>query len=145
MPRKIDWIIHCCMNGGVCARCGKVEDGFIPYAVNAHTHGMERYGHKDFQLVLRLPVEEIGRILNTMGLRVQKGERFKDGELVFGIYEDCPVRLEEFTETDRTVLRVIIPDEHNRFPKESDCSERYRLQSLETEALYIGNGGCTCE
>ena len=145
MPHKIDWDIHCCMNGAVCADCGKVEDGFLPYTMNAHTHGMEKYGHKDFQLVLRLPVEETARILNTMGLRVQQGEKFKDGELVSGIYEDCKVRLEEFTEADRTVLRVIIPDGHNRFPEEPDCSETYRLQSLETDDLYIGDGGCTCE
>lgn len=79
-----------------------------------------------------------------MGLRVQRGEKFKDGELVSGIYEDCKVRLEVFTEADRTVLRVIIPDGHNRFPEEPDCSETYRLQSLETDDLYIGDGGCTC-
>lgn len=51
---------------------------------NAHTHGLERYGHLDFQMVL-LPTEEIGRILNTLGLRVQSGERFRSGDMVSGI------------------------------------------------------------
>lgn len=70
---KIDWIIHCCANGVVCDGYNKVETGFLQYACNAHTHGMERYHHMDFQMVLFLPLEEIGRILNTLGLRVQAG------------------------------------------------------------------------
>lgn len=145
MQHNIDWIIHCVMDGAACDECGAVETGFIPYAVNAHTHGMEKYGHMDFQLVLRLPVEEIGRILNTMGMRVQRGERFKAGDMVSGIYSDCKVRLDEFEEYGRTVLRVVIPDKHNLFPEDPDCMEVYKLQLLETDDLYIGNEGCTCE
>ena len=53
MDKKIDWIIHCCANG-YCEECGEVESGFLPFLCNAHTHGMVRYGHMDFQLVLRL-------------------------------------------------------------------------------------------
>ena len=40
MSKQIDWMIHYCANG-VCDECGKAEEGFIPYACNAHTHGME--------------------------------------------------------------------------------------------------------
>ena len=145
MTPAIDWIIHCSMNGAVCAQCGRVETGFVPYAINAHTHGMEKYGHEDFQLVLRRPVEEIARILNTMGLRVQRGERFQAGDYVSGIYEDCDVRLDGFEECDRKVLRVIIPDRHNRYPEDPECMEPYTLQSKPTDELYIGAGGCSCE
>lgn len=91
---KIDWIIHCCANGVICDGCNKVETGFLKNTCNAHTHGMEKYHHMDFQMVLFLPPEEIGRILNTLGLRVQAGERFHDGDLVSGIYEDCDIRLD---------------------------------------------------
>ena len=66
MDKKIDWIIHCCANG-YCEECGEIETGFLPFLCNAHTHGMERYGHMDFQLVLRLRNEEIMYILNTLG------------------------------------------------------------------------------
>lgn len=139
MRAKIDWIIHCCANGA-CDACGKVEDSYIQYACNAHTHGMERYGHPDFQLVLQLPVEEIGRILNWMGLRVQAGERFKDGDYVSGIYEDCQIRLDEYEETGRKVLRVIIPDKYGIFPEDPACMDTYKLQLLETDALSIDGG-----
>lgn len=137
---KIDWIIHLCANGAACEECGKVENGFLPQTCNAHTHGMEKYYHMDFQLVLALPVEEIARILNTLGLRVQAGERFYNGDMVSGIYEDCDVRLDEYEETGRTVLRVIIPDRYNIFPEDRRCMSAYRVQLLETDALYRKKG-----
>ena len=105
MAKKVDWIIH-----GVC-------DG---QRVNFHTHGMERYNHMDFQMVLPYPHQELCRIINTMGLRVQEGERFKDGDLV---------------ETRRNVLRIIVPDKNNRFPYEQGCEYPYTLQLLPTDFL----------
>lgn len=140
MKNTIDWIIHIVANGAECADCGKTESGFLEYACNAHTHGMANYNHMDFQLVLRLPPREIGRILNTLGLRVQAGERFKAGDMVSGIYEDCQIRLDEFEECDRKVLRVIIPDAHNIFPEDDQCMEVYKLQLLPTEELYQEEG-----
>ncbi len=139
MQRKIDWIIHLCANEA-CAECGKTETGFLPYMCNAHTHGMERYGHIDFQMVLRLSDTEIARILNTLGLWVQSGKRFHSDDMVSGIYEDCDVRLDEFEETGRKVLRVIIPDKNNIFPEDESCMEPYCFQLLETDRLYK-NGG----
>lgn len=124
MVPYIDWIIHCVTNG--------VSD-----ACNAHTHGMNRYNHLDFQMVLNYPHQEIARILNTMGLRVQSGERFKAGDIVEGIYEDCPVRLDAAQEGGRNVLRVVIPDKYNRFPEEENCMEQYRIQLLSTDDLCM--------
>lgn len=137
---KIDWIIHLCANGIPCEECGKVENGFLSQTCNAHTHGMEKYHHMDFQLVLALPVEEIARILNTLGLRVQAGEHFQNGDLVSGIYEDCDIRLDEYEETGRTVLRVIIPDKYNVFPEDGCCMPAYRVQLLKTDDLYREGG-----
>lgn len=138
---KIDWIIHLCCNGAKCAECGDVENGFLPYLCNAHTHGMEKYHHMDFQMVLNLPPREIGRILNTFGLMVQSGCRFHDGEYVLGIYEDCSVRLMEFTECGRKVLRIVLPDSHNIYPESPDCEAPYSYQHMETDALHISSRG----
>lgn len=134
MTAKIDWEIHYATNG-VCSECGELEKSFIPYTCNAHTHGMEKYGHMDFQLVLKTHPTEISRILSTFGLWVQSGRRFKAGDMVSGIFRDCDVRLDEFEETGRKVLRVIIPDDENRFPEDENCMEVYRLQLLETDQL----------
>ena len=92
----------------------------------------------DFQLVLRLPNEGIMYILNTLGLMVQSGRRFCDGDMVSGILEDCDVRLMKFEETGRQVLRVIIPDKYNHFPEEPCCMAPYCLQLLETDDLCVG-------
>ena len=102
MKNNIEWIIHLCANGN-CDECGKREEGFLPYTCNAHTHGMEKYGHMDFQLVLK-------------------------------------THPDEFEETGRTVLRIIIPDDENRFPEDEKCMEVYRLQLLETDELWRKGG-----
>lgn len=139
MKNNIGWSIHLCANGN-CNECGKREEGFLPYTCNAHTHGMEKYGHMDFQLVLKTHPAEISRILSTFGLWVQSGRRFKAGDMVSGIFQDCDVRLDEFEETGRTVLRIIIPDDENRFPEDENCMEVYRLQLLETDDLWRKDG-----
>lgn len=132
---KIDWTIHLISDGVKCDTCGKVEESFLPNTCNAHTHGMGKYNHLDFQLVINYPKEEICRILNTFGVWVQNGKKFKDGDLVSGIYEDCDVRLREFEETGRQVLRIIIADKENRFPDDENCAEPYSYQRLMTNEL----------
>lgn len=117
MEQKINWIIHYIIDS--------VGPGGI---INTHTHGMERYQHSDFQVVLNFPCEHIAYLLNSMGRRVQNGERFTAGALVNGIYTDCPIRLEQFRETGRDVLRLIIPDRHNRFPDDPACESKYKVQ-----------------
>ena len=140
MP-KLNWIIEIVGNGVACARCGKIEDSFPEYICNAHTHGLEKYHHPNFQMVLHLSDSDIGYILNTLGLRVQAGERFQSGDLVEGIFEDCPVRLDSFEESGREVLRVIIPDAENRFPEDPDCAYPYSYQLLPTNTLELCDGG----
>ena len=120
MTKQPDWIIH-----GVCG--GEF--------VNFHTHGLERYGHKDFQMVLPYPHHELCRILNTFGDQVRDGKRFQDGDCIQGIYEDCEVQIREFEETGRTVLRVIVPDKNNRFPEEAGCEYPYTIQTMPTDFL----------
>lgn len=135
LKRRIDWIIHAVCNSAACAECGKIENSFIPGACNFHTHGLEKYGHPDLQIVIEYPPQEIARILNTIGLRIQDGARFAAGDLIKGIYEDCDVRLDTFEETGRNVLRVIIPDKFNRFPEDPICEYPYNLQAFPTEML----------
>ena len=86
MP-KLDWIIEIIGNGVACNKCGKVEDSFPEYICNAHTLGMKKYHHPDFQLVLHISAEDIGYILNSLGFKVRSGEQFKAGDLVEGIVQ----------------------------------------------------------
>ena len=133
---NIDWIIHYIANGVKRDDCNKEETSYREYACNAHTHGMDKYNHKDFQLVLYKTPQEAARILNTFGLWVHEGRKFSGGEYVKGIYEDCPVRLDEFEESGRKVLRVVIPDRNNVFPDDDKCEYPYTLQKLPESRLY---------
>jgi hypothetical protein len=134
-PPNIDWVIHFVANDTACNYCGATEEQFPEYICDAHTHGMDKYNHPEFQIVLNYGMQEVGRILNEMGLRVQAGEKFKDGDAVEQIYEDCNVYIFETTDCDgKNILRILIPDKENKMPTES--VEPYSLQILSTESLY---------
>jgi len=120
--KKMDWVIHF------------IIDQYGPGGtVDNHTHGMEKYNHLDFQVVLNYKKEEVGRLLNTMGHRVQNGERFKAGDMVKGLYLDCDVRLDLFWANGRSVLRLIVPDPDNIFPEDPRCQAPYKYQ---TEKMF---------
>ena len=74
--------------------------------------------------------------MNTLCERVRSGEKFHAGQYVAGIFEDCLIRLAEFEEDGRKVLRVLFPDEKGFFPECGECDAKYRIQLLETEELY---------
>ncbi len=133
--QKIDWIIHFVANGEICECCGETVSGFPEYMANAHTHGMERYGHLDFQIVLAMDPYVVGTILNNMGCRVQNGEKFKSGDILSDVLAgDYDVHLLEVEETGRNVLRIILPDPENRFPGDKKCEYPYnRQKNFKTE------------
>ena len=134
---SVDWIIHYVANGVVCDKCGKEENSFLHYICDAHTHGLNKYNHPEFQVVLDMGMEEVMRMLNTLGNRVKAGERFKAGDFVKGIYEDCDVRLDEFSDGEEKLLRVIIPDKNHHFPEDERCIDVYLLQWFELKDLYL--------
>ena len=91
-------------------------------------------------MVLHTNPKDMGYILNSLGIRVQNGEKFKAGDMVSGIFLDCDVRLDEFEECDRKVLRVIIPDGKNRFPEDPACDYPYAFQTWPLERLESKGG-----
>lgn len=128
---KFDWICHYVSNGVACDMCNKTEDSFPEFICNAHTHGMEKYNHLDFQIVLDVDAELIGTLLNEMGLRVQMGGKFKSGDVLSDLLVGYDAKLFEVPEKDRTVLRIILPDENNLFPGDEGCQYPYNQQMIE--------------
>lgn len=135
----IDWNIHLAANGVRCAVCGEIENGFLPGMCDAHTDGMEKYGHPNFQIVLRMEDFKIMNLLNILGLRVQNGQRFKAGDVISDICEGYDIRIAA-VEDDGNMLRVLIPDENNLFPDDPHCMSPYNLQTLPIKDLYITQG-----
>lgn len=138
MKEKINWVWHYLSNNVVCQICGKQEHRFPQYICDAHTHGMNLYGHPEFQVVLDYGTQELGRLLNEMGRKVRDGQRFKHGDRVEGLYLDCDIELREMPDSQGvTVLRLIIPDRQNRWPEESEYP--HNMQVLATSFLGMAN------
>ena len=129
------WVVHLARNGMLCECCGEMENSFSPYACNCHTHGMEQYNHLDFQIVLDFDNDIIMSILNYFCQCVHDGERFHDGDIVENLSPNFPLQLQEFEESGRKILRVIIPDEKNRFPGDQGCSYPFTIQGVDTNLL----------
>lgn len=136
MKPKVDWIIALECNGYKCNVCGLTEYNFIPGYCNAHTYGMFKYNHPEFQLVLRMEDKMILYTLNRLGLRVQAGQVFKDGDVIDDLFEGYKALLKEIEYNGEKMLRVIIPDENHKFPDDEDCQPHYRHQVLPVEDLY---------
>lgn len=132
---KYPWIIHIIANGIPCSDCGNVHNDFPDYICNVHTHGMVQYGHPEFQMVLHISLPMIGYILNELGCRVRDGQHFSAGERVSGIIRDYDLRLDEFEENGRKVLRVILPDAAAHFPEDPGCEYPYSMQIIPTDQL----------
>lgn len=132
---KVDWIWHYVSNNAVCQQCGEKEDGFPEYICDAHTHGMYKYGHLEFQVVIDYGPKELGRLLNEMGRKVRDGQHFKDGDEIEGLYLDCKVPLRQMSDArGRSILRLVIPDKQNRPPEESEYP--HNMQIFATNFLY---------
>ena len=119
-----DWDIHI-----VRPTAEEVEAGRNPFRENmadAHTHGLDKYGSKELQIVLPLEPGLIGYILNTVGGQIRDGLVLNDGMLIGGLFEG-DVKLKVYETAD--VFRLILPDTKFRFPEESD-EDPYCLQYM---------------
>lgn len=134
-----DWEIHYVSNSAPCIREGRVEKSFPEHICDAHTHGMNRYGHLEFQVVIDYGPRNIGYLLNTMGYRVKAGETFRNGDLVKGLLKNYDVQIRQMTDsTGEPVLRLVIPDKQYRWPENAEPP--YQYQMLATHLLYLDSG-----
>lgn len=138
VTKGINWIVHY-VTDSICDMCGDNNTPhFKPNLCNAHTHGLrELYGHPEFQFVLNIGMKTVLPILNHLGLMVKSGRRFKAGDSVSGIILGYDIRLFEATDNGKKVLRVVVPDQYNRFPDDEDCEAVYNLQHLSTKNLMV--------
>lgn len=137
MKEKIDWIITLSCNGVPCEECGKTESLFISGYCDAQTVGMYKYSHPEFQLVLHMDHKMILYTLNSLGLRVQSGKTFKDGDIIDDLFDGYLAKIKEFIDGERKILRVLIPDANHKFPEDEGCQLEYTYQALPIDDLYI--------
>ena len=122
---EITWKIHFVLE----------ENVFKNGMCDAHTHGLDKYGHKELQFVLLYPIDDIGFILNTVGGWIADGRVLKDGDMIEGLTTDG-AKLLVYETKDKfgdSVLRLIMPDGEFRYPEESTeypYSEQYNSPYL---------------
>lgn len=108
---KYDWEIHY-VNG----------ENLTPGMCDAHTHGLNKYGSLELQLVLAFDTSLIGYVLNRVGYFVRNGMELHDGMLIEGVFSDGAMikafKTKDFFGDD--IFRLIIPDGDYKFPEESE-------------------------
>lgn len=117
---KHGWIVHFV-----------VDDDTSPTGFNYHTHGLTRYDHMDLQIVIPLPEKVAMGLFHTMADRIKEGEKFNHGDVVSGIAKNFDVKFYEAVESERPVLRVIIPDDTNNLGR--DMKGNLALQYADLE------------
>ena len=123
-----EWIIHY-VNDKICACCNPEHSHIYeaPTKINAHTHGLWQYNHFDFQIVLPLPLNTVGGILNDLSERVQKGEKMSPGMILANIIFNFDITFRKATEEGREVLRVILPDQEGNLAEDKIHAD-YKFQ-----------------
>lgn len=98
---------------------------------NIHTHGLaENLNHIDLQIVLKLDEDLVQMLLNTIIDNIAEGYKYREGRSN-QVIDSIEVEFKLFEESDRKVLRVILPDEQGRFPNDEGCQEPYNKQYVE--------------
>ena len=126
---KPDWIIHYVSNNG-CECCGKANNpayyDLVGFA-NAHTHGLDKHGHRELCIVLDAGMNRVGNLLNTLGVKIAEretifAESIRDDVLNNGM------RVKFISFDDDPTLYVMLPDPNGILPGEDGCTVPYCLQ-----------------
>ena len=126
--RKPDWVIH----------------NVTGNPISFHTHGLDKYGSLEIEIVLPMYHKEGVNFCNYIGAAITDGLKIEDGLMIEGLF-NLPVY---FFKTmpihgDKEVFRVVFPDEKGFFPWEEEngarCSEGYidQIQFTHDKAFFV--------
>ena len=118
VTNKVDWIIHAVF-----------PSDSDDYKMDSHTHGLNKHNHPELRIVLNLPQEVIGNMLNGMGLDILKGERFDESGIYTNILANkMRVQIVRGYVGKDNCSTIIFPDPNGRLPGEPFCQEPYKDQ-----------------
>lgn len=100
-----------------------------PTGLNMHTHGLTvSRNHPDLQLVLPLSMQILHGVFCRAIQLIDEGRPLEAGQIRHDILSnEMPVRIVKATECDRSVLRIILPDE-NGCVDSGELDELYNKQ-----------------
>ena len=133
--KQLEWEVKCLTERGFYVHYVG-GDPTSPTNFNAHTHGLERLNHLNFQFIVQLPQQVGHNILCTLAEWVKEGQRFESGQLVEHVIRGFPIKLVEASEDDRKVLRIIFPDPKGNLEPD-EMNEQYVVQYQDIEGVEI--------
>ena len=113
-----------------------------PFGVDVHTHGLDAYNHLELECILPFPADEVqAGIFNPLIDRILNGECIKEGcrtDLLTENYRMYFIEVPDVWDKNKTILRIIYPDENNIMPWEKDCNPDYAKQifDIPIEKIY---------
>lgn len=132
--KHVDWIIHY-VNNNFCDCCGVQEQSPIsfPAFANIHTHGLDRYNHKELCIPLELDSDIACQILNQCGLKIKYDNmKYVQGKQE-GVIQGFPVLFYELPNSN--TLYMILPDPNGKFPDDEGCEFPYNKQLIYSQII----------
>ena len=103
----VPWIVDVVMNT-------KDKIDFKKGRCDVHTHGLAELGLTELQLTIAIPIETAVYIINSIGRLILEGNTYKEGDRLFGLFQNPEMPVGFMNATDafkQNVLRIILPDE----------------------------------
>jgi hypothetical protein len=96
-----------------------------PTKANIHTHGFDtKFNHLDVQITLPCSPKIAQTVLNGVVNKLEKGVTFKDGDIATEVIgNNFKVMFVKKQESDRDVLRIILPDPDGNLLQEFQSKE----------------------
>lgn len=130
MRKPIEELIYIHMvTDGTCEKCKGEGNSFHKYMCDAHSHGMDKFGHRELQMVLLIDQKLIAYAINSVAEKILDEDIKPKDKLVISNVFGCDIRLDEATDKDGKLLwRIVVPDEKGKYPEETD-DEIFAMQS----------------
>lgn len=107
----------------------ETPEGELNGLANIHTHGLkENFNHPDLQIVLPLAPETAHPVLTSIVNQIKGGEKFVAKERYSNVLQGMDVCFASYTENNRSVLRLMIPDPKGYLPDNQLCEDIYKRQ-----------------
>lgn len=113
-----------------------------PMGVNFHTHGIPwKYGHPDLQIGFPCKPDTCHALFWNVVRRIEEGETFEPGDVVEriagnGYYVKFVTAIEGENDSQRHVLRIILPDENNNVEEDAEHPYCHQYEDLKIFAEH---------
>lgn len=105
-----------------------------PFGIDAHTHGLDAYNHLELECILPVSQDNMVSIINPLIKMIVEGEPLSEGcrrDLLINDYQMYFIEVKDIWDSNKSVLRIIIPDEENKMPWDEGCDSIYASQGFD--------------